>query len=152
VKAEFVNPFLEATIHVFNQLMQEPVVRGRTSIKKTPAPSHEIAIIFGVKGAVEGQIIYSMNAETAYKISEKLMPGTDRATLEKEYRDVLGEIGNMITGNALNVFYKTSKEIDLSVPYVMDVRTQAANVPDRQTLGLHLYTRVGMLELNIALG
>ena len=105
-----------------------------------------------MKGAVEGQIVYSMNAETAYKISQKLMPDSDRATIEKEYRDVLGEIGNMITGNALNVFYKTSQEIDLSVPYVMDTRTQTANIQERQTLGLHLYTRVGMLELNIALG
>lgn len=152
MKAEFVNPFLEGTIHVFNQLMQEPVIRGRTSIKKSPAPSHEIAIVFSVTGAASGQIVYSMNAETAYKIAEKLMPGTDRATIEKEYRDVLGEIGNMITGNALNVFYKTSKEVDPSVPYVMDMRSQTGNFPDRQTLGLHLYTRVGMLELNIALG
>jgi len=151
VKAEYVNPFLQGAVLVFRDLLHEEIIRGRTSVKTTPAPSHEIAIMLNVKGAIQGQVVYSLNAESAYKIAGKLMPGVDRATVEKEYRDVLGELGNMITGNALNIFLSSQQEIDMSVPYVADTRTQQLDVPNRTTLGLNLYARLGLLELNIAL-
>ncbi len=151
MKAEYVNPFLQGAILVFRDLLHEEIIRGRTLVKKTPAPSHEIAILLNVTGAVQGEVIYSMNAESAFRIAEKLMPGTDRASIEKEYRDVLGELGNMITGNALNIFLNSKKELDMSVPYVVDTRTQTMKVQERTTLGLNLYSRLGMLELNIAL-
>ena len=145
------NPFLQGAVLVFRDLLQEEIIRGRTLVKKTPAPSHEIAILLNVTGSVHGEVIYSMNAESAYRIAEKLMPGTDRSSIEKEYRDVLGELGNMITGNALNIFLNRQKDLDMSVPYVIDMRTQTLKVQDKTTLGLHLYSRLGMLELNIAL-
>ncbi|MCE9597500.1 MAG: chemotaxis protein CheX [Spirochaetia bacterium] len=151
MKAEYVNPFLQGAVLVFRDLLNEEIIRGKTSVKPDATPSHEIAILLNVTGSVQGQVVYSLNAETAYKLAEKLMPGTDRATIEKEYRDVLGELGNMITGNALNIFLNSKKDLDLSVPYVADTRSQRIDIPKRTALGLNLYSKPGLIELNIAL-
>ncbi|MDH5656053.1 MAG: chemotaxis protein CheX [Spirochaetia bacterium] len=152
IKAEFVNPFLEAAALVFKDMLSAELLRGKTTIKQTPAPSHEIAIILGVTGKITGKVVYSMNLDTAIKLCLKLMPGTTRESLQTEYTDVLGEIGNMITGNAINIFIKNDKDLDVTVPVVVDTRSaENLEFPDRVTLGLNLYSRFGMIEVNIAI-
>ena len=110
MKAELVNPFLEAAGLVFRQMLQMELVRGKTTIKKSPAPGYEVAILIGITGEVTGRVVYSMNMDTVRKVVQKLMPDVSPQDLEKEYKDVIGEIGNMITGNALNVFLKNDKD------------------------------------------
>jgi chemotaxis protein CheX len=150
VKAEYINPFLVATSNVFRDLLKVQLVRGRTLIKKTPAPSHEIAIFVGVKGKNPGQVIYSMNLETIYKIASRLMPGADTAELKKEWRDMIGEVANMITGNAMQMLIAGDAGLDLTVPMVVDIRKQAPEIPPMPTIGLNFYAPFGLIEANVA--
>lgn len=151
IKAEYVNPFLEAAALVFKDMLGVELMRGKTTIKDSPKPTNEIAIILGITGKVTGQVVYSLNMETALAITEKLMPGMDRESMENEYRDVLGEVGNMITGNAINIFLKNHDELDVTVPVVVDTRTKpVTNIKENVTIGLNLYSNMGMLEVNIA--
>ena len=151
MKAEFVNPFLEATAVVFKDMLGVELIRGKTSIKQSPAPAQDIAIMLGVTGVVSGQIVYSVNIDTVYKIVQKLMPGVDDETIQEEYRDVMGELANMITGNALNIFLKQHSDLDVTVPMVVDIRSQEVSFKSNVTLGLNMYSQYGMLEVNIAL-
>ncbi len=151
IKAEYVNPFLEAAALVFKDMLGVELTRGRTAIKENPNPTNEIAIILGITGKVTGQVVYSMNLETALKIVDKLMPGMDKETLMNEYKDVLGEVGNMITGNAINIFLKNHEDLDVTVPQVVDTREKAlTELKKNVTIGLNLYSQMGMLEVNIA--
>lgn len=151
IKAEYVNPFLEAAALVFKDMLGVELMRGKTVIKESPVPTNEIAIILGITGKVTGQVIYSMNMETAVKVVEKLMPGIDEETIKSEYRDILGEVGNMITGNAINIFLQNHEDLDVTVPQVIDTRSNPlSNVKKNVTIGLNLYSQMGMLEVNIA--
>ncbi len=151
MNAEFVNPFLESANLVFKDLLGLTLLRGKTTIKTNPIPERDIAILIGVNGKVGGQVIYSMNIETVYKIVRKLMPGIEHAAIKDEYRDILGELANMITGNALNIFLTNNTDLDVTVPMVADARSGELQFKDQQTLGLNMYSRFGMLEVNIAL-
>ena len=151
MKAELVNPFLEAAGLVFRQMLQMELVRGKTTIKKSPAPGYEVAILIGITGEVTGRVVYSMNMDTVRKGVQKLMPDVSPQDLEKEYKDVIGEIGNMITGNALNVFLKNDKDLDVTVPRVVDLRKQKLDMSDGVTLGLNLYSPIGLVEVNISM-
>jgi len=151
IKAEFVNPFLEAAALVFRDMLGTDLLRGKTSIKQSPAPSHEVAIILDVTGKATGKVVYSMNFDTARKLCNLLMPGIDATELRSEMRDILGEIGNMITGNAINIFIKNDKDLDITVPLVVDTRNAELKFDQKLTLGLNLYSKHGMLEVNIAM-
>ena len=151
MKAELVNPFLEAAALVFRQMLQTELVRGKTTIKKTPAPGYEVAIVIGITGEVTGTVVYSMNMDTVRKIVQKLMPNVESKAIEKEYKDVIGEVGNMITGNALNVFLNNDKDLDVTVPRVVDLRKQDLSLSDGVTLGLNLYSPFGLIEVNICM-
>ena len=151
MKAELVNPFLEAAALVFRQMLQLELIRGKTTIKKSPAPGHEVAIVIGITGEVTGTVVYSMNMDTVRRIVQKLMPGISVPEVEKEYKDVVGELGNMITGNALNVFLKNDKDLDVTVPRVVDLRKQTLSMHENLTLGLNLYSPFGLVEVNISM-
>ena len=152
MKAEVVNPFLSATALVFRDVLGTQLVRGRTQLRDRPSPGMEIAVFIELKGPAAGLVVYSLNLESALKITRRLLPGKDRDVLLEEYRDVMGELANMITGNAIQAFMKSGQVLDLGVPVVFDVRTRETRVAAMPTLRLNLYSRYGLLETNIALG
>lgn len=151
MKAEYVNPFLQAASLVFSQLLQVNLIRGKTSIKTVLNPGQEIAIYIDVTGPVTGRVIYSLTADAARKIFDRLMPGGSDQTFEQEYRDVLGEVANMITGNALNIFLSRNEFLDVSVPVVVDTRTTPFPTRNETCLGLNMYSPLGLIDINIAL-
>ncbi|MBP8986385.1 MAG: chemotaxis protein CheX, partial [Spirochaetes bacterium] len=75
INAEYVNPFLEAASAVFKQLLNVDLRRGKLVIKEVPQPSHDVAIIIGITGAVTGQVVFSMSLEMVGKIAKVLTPG-----------------------------------------------------------------------------
>ena len=149
MNAAYVNPFLHSATLIFKQMLGQNLLRGKTSIKKSTTPGRDIAIIVGIVGSVTGQVIYSMNIETIYSIVRHLMPGIDANSLESEYRDVIGELANMITGNAINTFLEKNTDLDLTVPQVVDTRKQTLKYKEAVSLGLNLYSEFGMLEVNV---
>lgn len=151
MRAEEVNPFLEAATKVYRQVLGVELLRGRMEVRKSPAPSHDIAILVDVKGgATHGRVVFSLNIETAYKITRKLVPNVSDANLILEYRDVLGEIANMIAGNAMSTFLRRGAELDLSTPLVIDARTKKLTYEEKNTLSLYFYSPIGLLEMNVA--
>jgi chemotaxis protein CheX len=42
IRAEFVNPFIEAASLVFKDSLKVELIRGKLKIKESPAPSHEV--------------------------------------------------------------------------------------------------------------
>jgi chemotaxis protein CheX len=149
MKAEYVNPFLQAASLVFKQLLQLELIRGKTVVKNTLAPRQEIAIYIDVSGPVNGRVIYSLTPDGARKIYERL--GGAPESFDQEYRDVLGEIANMITGNALNIFLSRNEFLDVSVPVVIDTRTTPFPARNETTLGLNMYSPLGLIDINISL-
>lgn len=150
MNAEYVNPFLEAAALVYKDLLGAELLRGKTNIKQAPRPGHDIAIGLTVTGAATGRVVYSMNIETVVKIVQRLMPGSTREAVMSEYKDVLGELANMITGNAVNIFLKSGADIEISVPDVVDTRQGDMSVENSISLCLNLYCSYGLLEVNIA--
>lgn len=151
MKAEFVNPFLEAAALVYKQMLDVDLIRGKTVIRQTPAPNHEVAIVITVTGQVKGTVVYSLNMDSVEKIVAKLMPGSTPEQARKEYKDVMGELSNMMTGNALNIFLKNDADLDVSVPMVVDTREKPVDFNSQTTLSLNLYSPFGMLEVNVAM-
>ncbi len=151
VRAEFVNPFIEAASLVFRDSLKLDLIRGKLKVRDSPVPSYEVAIIIGVVGSYKGEIVYSMNLDAAYKISKLLVPSLDNESVKDEYKDIIGEIGNMTTGNALRIFASNGQFVDITTPNVMEVSTATIQYKKTTTLSLNLYSRIGQIEINIAI-
>ncbi len=151
INAEYVNPFLEAASAVFKSILNVDLRRGKLVIKESPAPSMEISIIIGITGGVTGDVIYSMGFPMVKKIAEILAPGLSEEQIKSEYKDIVGELANMITGNAMNLFASSGKQIDITTPTVVEGKEVTITMIKQTTLGINLYSPMGQLEMNIAL-
>jgi chemotaxis protein CheX len=151
INAEYINPFLEAASVVFKSILNVDLRRGKLIIKETPIPSLDVAILIGITGGVTGDIVYSMSFPMVYKIAEVLMPGLSEEQMMNEYKDIVGELANMITGNAMNLFASTGKVIDMTTPTVIEGKNFNITMIKQTTLGITLYSPMGQLEMNIAL-
>lgn len=151
INAEYINPFLESASAVFKSLLNIDLRRGKISIKEYPDPSHEVAIIIGITGAVHGEVVYSMGYNLVNKIASTLAPGLSDDQLKTEYKDIVGELANMITGNAMNLFAYTGKRIEMTTPTVINGKEFTITLIKQTTLGINLYSPFGQLEMNVAL-
>jgi chemotaxis protein CheX len=151
INAEYVNPFLEAASAVFKSIMNVDLRRGKLVIKESPLPSMEVSIIIGITGGVTGEVVYSMEFSMVNKIAQTLAPGLTESQLKHEYKDIIGELANMITGNAMNLFASSGKKIDMTTPTVVEGRDYTITMIKQTTLGINLYSPMGQLEMNIAL-
>jgi chemotaxis protein CheX len=151
INAEYVNPFLEAASAVFKSILGVDLRRGKLVIKESPSPGLDVAIIIGITGGVTGEVVYSMSYNMVYKIADILAPGMSEDQIKQEYKDIVGELANMITGNAMNLFASTGKAIDITTPTVVEGKDFTITMIKQTTLGINLYSPMGQLEMNIAL-
>ncbi|MBN1498537.1 MAG: chemotaxis protein CheX [Spirochaetes bacterium] len=151
INAEYVNPFLEAASAVFKQIINVDLRRGKMIIKENPEPSHDVAIIIGITGSINGEVVYSMGYNMVTKIAEILAPGMTESQVKAEYKDIVGELANMITGNAMNLFAYSGKQIDITTPTVVNGQDFTITLVKQTTLAINLYSPMGQLEMNVAL-
>lgn len=151
INAEYINPFLEASSVVFKSILNVDLRRGKLVIKETPIPSMDVAIIIGIVGGITGEVVYSMSFPMVQKIADVLVPGMSEEQIKQEYKDIIGELANMITGNAMNLFASSGKVIDITTPTVIEGKDFNITMIKQTTLGITLYSPMGQLEMNIAL-
>ncbi len=154
VNAEYVNPFLKAASSVFKSVVGVDLKRGKLVVKDKPVPTHDVAIIIGITGGVQGIVVYSMSMVMVHKIADILMPGLSKEQIDTEWKDIMGEFANMITGNAMNLFTNITQgtqQVSITTPTVIEGREFTISAVQQKTLGINLYSPMGSLEMNVAL-
>ncbi len=147
-----VTPFLTATHDVFKKLFDLEITQGGVTVKRTPKASNEVAIIVGLRGAAySGVAVFSLHKATAIKLVGSLYP--DKKVNEKDdtFTDALGEIANIISGNAMGLFSKTGIQLGITTPSIIVGRAFQIHVLDQETLSTELKTKFGLLEINVAI-
>lgn len=152
INAKYVNPFIEAGVNVVKQVAQIDVRRGHLSYKQQPEPSYDVSIIVGVYGYLVGQVVYSMKKEVAEKLVERMMLGKSPQERKILFVDTLGELANMITGNATAILnQKKDLALNITTPAIATGENISINLIAKPTLVLGLYTQYGPVEVSVAL-
>jgi chemotaxis protein CheX len=99
MKAEYINPFLSSMISVFDTMLACKLTRRDPFIKRGSQPDHEISGIIGLSGRARGAVVLSMCQEAALSATEALL-GERPAELNSEVADAVGELTNIVAGNA----------------------------------------------------
>ena len=96
---KYVNPFITATIHLFDTMLKMHVVPGKPVLKQEPYPSFDVSGIIGLSGSAQGSIVISFPKVMALKVVSALL-GTELKVVGPEMTDGIGELANIIAGNA----------------------------------------------------
>lgn len=117
IDPSYIKPFVVAAKNVFETMIEVPFRLGKPTLKKgSDVPPHEISSIIGVSGTVNGSVVISLTHEIAFRLVSALI-GDEVTELDENCTDAIGEIANMIAGNAKTDF--PSDKNAISVPSVV---------------------------------
>jgi chemotaxis protein CheX len=152
INAKHVNPFIEAAMHVVKQVVGIEVRRGHLSYKPKVEPSLQVSIIIGIYGFLTGQVVYSFDGRLAEKIVDKLLEGRSPAEKKIMFLDSLGEIANMITGNATALLnHRQGEALNITTPAIAVGNNLSIHLVPKPALVLGLITQYGPIEISIAM-
>jgi len=152
VRAEYVNPFIEAGIRVIKQVAGLSFRKGHLTRRFNAVPSFDTSIVIGVYGYLHGQVVYSMAKDMADRLVGKMLSGVPPQEANELYSDTLGELANMITGAATSILNgRDDLSLKVTTPAVITGTNLNISFVSTPTIGLSLYSSGGPIEINIAL-
>jgi len=116
MKVEYINPFIQGTTNVLKNVCNEETTLGKIFLKNSPYTGETISIIIGVTGDIKGQVIFSLNIESACSIASKMMMGMPVEEMDELAKSAISELTNMILGNTATIFYNNGIMIDITPP------------------------------------
>jgi len=150
MSAEFINPFLMSACVVFKNLLGVDLKKGKVSITDDLLPLEEVIFQVGMVGKVSGYVLYCMGFNVVNMIAETLVPGLSDEQIKSEYKDIVGEVANMITGNAMS--HLSDQGIDITTPTVFNTSDYVVPKGRKLTvLVIKMYSPFGPLEIRICL-
>ena len=150
MRAEFINPFLQAATEVLESELGSPPVRGNIGLQRSAYTSDEVTAVVAVTGEVAGIVLFAMAETTARAIVAKML-GQDFPEFDALAQSGIAEIGNVITGRAAVLLSEAGFPSDLAPPMLLIGRGTMISTLDVQRLVIPMETEFGNIEIQAAL-
>lgn len=119
MKAQWINPFLDATLNVLSTMAQTSATAGKPHLKNDSKTFGEITGIIGMSGSnVAGNLIISFDQKVILDVVSKML-GEAYEEINKDIVDAVGEITNMICGNAKTELAPLGLDIQMATPIML---------------------------------
>lgn len=115
---KYVNPFIEATIHVLETMAFTKAEAGQIFPKKDKYARGDVSAIIGLTGDVKGTISVSFSEKSILAIVTNMFM-EEVTKLNDEVRDAAGEIANMISGQARQKLAGMGRKLKAAIPTVI---------------------------------
>jgi len=112
MKAEYINPFIQTLLYVLETTAQMKAEISRPFLKKDPSSSGPLSGLMEVSGDTKGFVSLTFSEEAILSIVSKMF-GEEINEINDDVKDAVGEIVNMVCGQANNKF--AEKGIQLKV-------------------------------------
>lgn len=117
----YINPFIEATMNVLKTMAFISSKPGKPFIKKSQAATGDITGIIGLSGDKEGSLSITFSFPCIKAVLEKML-GEVHDDLNEDVSDAVGEITNMICGNARNKLEAQNINLSAGIPTIITGR------------------------------
>jgi len=118
VNVEYINPFIDATLNVLKTMSRTEAMPGKPYLKKDQKALGDVSAVIGLTGEANGTISISFPEQSIAAVVSRMF-GEPVSELEGELADAVGEISNMISGQARQQLEKTGKLLHGSIPSVI---------------------------------
>ncbi|MBU0514192.1 MAG: chemotaxis protein CheX [Proteobacteria bacterium] len=118
MEVKYINPFLNATINVIKTMAFVDARPGKPYVKKDDAAVGDVSGIIGITGDNEGTLSISFSQACIEAILTNML-GESISGINEEVRDAVGEITNMISGDARRVLDEMGLKLSAAIPTVI---------------------------------
>ncbi len=145
----YITPFIASIQNVFSTMLQLPVSIDEPRLKQDNRATYDVSAIIGMSGDVTGNVVLSFPADTAQRLVA-LFIGEDISTDNPDFADAIGELVNMVAGNAKADF--SGKAVSISCPSVIIGQHHAVSSgSDTPCVIIPCQTDCGELAIEIAI-
>ena len=128
LQLDFINPFIQSTIEVFDMMLNCTPRRTGLHVKKTPAPPYQLSAVIEATGIATGTMVLSLSRDAACEVYHRMV-GLRASTIDAEVRDAVGEMTIIITGNAKAKLAQL--QLTIGVPKMIAGRNHAIRFPSK---------------------
>jgi chemotaxis protein CheX len=150
MRAEFINPFLQAATEVLESELGSKPTRGSIGLQRSAYTSDDVTAVVAVAGEVAGAVMFAMTEDTARAMVSRMM-GMEFPEFDQLAQSGIAEIGNVITGRAAVLLADAGFPSDLAPPMLLIGRNTMVSTLDVQRLVIPLETELGKIEIQVAL-
>lgn len=112
IRAEHVNPFILSNLETFSKMVGVEAKPAKPVLKQDAKLDYDISGIIGLSGKVIGTVSLSFPQATALAVCNKFMSASLQE-MNGEILDAVGELVNIVAGNAKKGLSEFSIEISL---------------------------------------
>lgn len=147
----FINPFIEATLRSLEMMASITAEKSGLAIKEDLITTYDLSAIIGIAGEPSGSVILSFPAGLACRIASNMLM-EEITTLDRSVEDAIGEIGNIVVGDARRLLIQDGFNLSISVPTVVIGQghkiSRSGDVP---CIAIPFRTEFGEFEVNVGL-
>lgn len=116
---KFIDPIREATINVLSTMAMVNAIAGKPTVKQGGNPLGDVTSIIDLSGKdIQGSLAISFSKVAIFDITEKIL-GECVDNINDTVIDIVGELTNIITGNAKRLYAEQGMDFDLTRPTMM---------------------------------
>ena len=113
-----INPFINATANVIETMAFMKIKAGRPYLKKDSVAKGDVTGVIGLTGVANGTISVTFQAKCILRIVSNMF-GEEMRVLDEEIADAVGELTNMISGQARKELEESAKIFRAAIPSVI---------------------------------
>lgn len=117
MKAEYINPFIKATMDVINVMAYIKTKALKPYLKKDELATGDVSTIVGLTGEANGTFSISFDEPSIIKIASNMF-GEEIKQLDRDVTEVAGELANMISGQARRDIETLGLRLDGAIPSI----------------------------------
>jgi len=150
MKAEYINSFYKATLDVFKLMLDIEPKKGDLKVVEDMICSKDVNVLLGVTGDLKGSILFNFPNDMALDMV-KIMSGMEMDAIDGFASSALGEVANIIGGNALTNLSENNYVCDIAPPRIFIGNYKSFSLASDKALLLTLVTAIGEFDICVFL-
>lgn len=116
---DYVNAFLTPAVHVWEKELAVKLTLSGAEQVASQYTTNELTALIGISGQLEGNVLYGFTQDSARSIASKMI-GQEVIEMDEMALSAIGEIANMITGNAATLLANLGTECEITPPVIIE--------------------------------
>ena len=147
---KLINPFLAAAMHVLKTMAEVDATPGKPFLKKNDVAIGDVSAIIGITGAAQGSMALIFTEQCIKNIASNLL-GVPFTELNHEVRDTVGELTNMICGDARRRLAEDGFVLQAGIPTIVSGKGHAiTHIANGPRLAVPFETSQGSFMVEVA--
>ncbi|MFH1137895.1 MAG: chemotaxis protein CheX [Pseudomonadota bacterium] len=115
---KYINPFLQATLNVLKTMAFVEINPGKPFLKRDHVAFGDVTGIIGLTGGATGSLSVTFNFSLIKLIMNNML-GEQVTDVTNDVRDAVGELTNMISGDARRLLQQEGLSLSAAIPTIV---------------------------------